>query len=79
MNALFKQIAALALCGACSGGAPDDEAAASPPPSSSSASSSALTDGTAGEAGEVAAPLPLTEEELERLLDALEQEIGRRK
>lgn len=73
MNALFKPITALALCAACSGGPIEDEVSASPSPARSAALEA---DGAAGEG---AAPLPLTEEELERLLDALEQEMGRRK
>jgi hypothetical protein len=73
MKALFNPITALALCAACSGGATEDEVSASPAPTSSSALEA---DGAAGGG---AAPLPITEEELERLLDALEQEMGRRK
>jgi hypothetical protein len=75
MLALLKHTfpLALALFGACSGSGADDEVSSSPPASDSAALSQA------GAPPETAVPLPLTEEELQRLLDALEQEIGGRK
>lgn len=75
MHALLKHAfpLALAVCAACSGTSADDEGASRPPASGSGALSEA------GAPAETAAPLPLTEEELQRLLDALEQELGRQK
>ncbi|RYZ04889.1 MAG: hypothetical protein EOO73_22200 [Myxococcales bacterium] len=63
----------LAFVSACSDTGGDRDA----PSRSQAADSAALAH--AGAPPEAAAPLPLTEEELQRLLDALEQEIGSRK
>jgi hypothetical protein len=76
MNALVKLALVPSICAACSGGADDKK-------TESMAVTDSLTEpetetGAAG-AAETAAPSPLTEEELQRLLDALEQEIDSRK
>jgi hypothetical protein len=74
MHALFKDAVTLALFAVgCSGAGADDEISGRPPASDNAALS------MAGAPTETAAPLPPTEEELQRLLDALEQEIGRQK
>lgn len=76
MHALVKHTLALSLCLAC-GSASADDKKASPSPRLDSVTASAASVGGAGGAADTAAPLPLSEEELQRLLDALEQEIGR--
>lgn len=76
MNALVKLALLLSICGACSGGADDKKT--EPTAVSDSLTATETETGSAG-AAEAAAPSPLTEEELQRLLDALEQEIGSRK
>ena len=74
MHVFVKPILALSLCLAC-GGAGDDDKTAVPGAGLDSLTTSV---GGAGGAADAAAPSPLTEEELQRLLDALEQEIGRK-
>jgi hypothetical protein len=73
MHALVKHALALSLCLACSSASADDKKT-DPAVKIDSVTASAAG---AGGATDAAAPLPLTEEELRRLLDALEQEIGR--
>lgn len=70
MHAFLKHTLALTLCAACSAGT-DDESSAS----LKIADSAALS--LAGGPTEGTDPLPLTEEELDRLLDALEQEMAK--
>lgn len=71
MHAIVRHALAFPLCLACSGAAADDKKA-----------EAALTldsvSAGAGGAPDAHAAKPLTEEELQRLLDALEQEIHRK-
>lgn len=76
MHALVKHTLALSLCLACGSAAADDKKA-SPSPQLDSLTASGPSVRGAGGAADTAAASPLSEEELQRLLDALEQEIGR--
>ncbi len=78
MNAFLRHCLALSLCAACSCSGATDEASTSPPATDTLSLAGAATE-LSGAAPETAAPSPITEEELLQLLDALEQEIGRRK
>jgi hypothetical protein len=79
MHALLRFALALSICAGCSTAAADDKKTETAPLSASPSnlSEAALSaEGLAGAAPERAPPTALTNEELERLLDALEQEIG---
>lgn len=81
MHALVRFAQALFICAGCSAVPSDDKKAetASPSARPTNEREAALspTEAAAGAAPDPAPPAALTNEELERLLDALEQEIGR--
>lgn len=80
MHALLRFALALSICAGCSTAAADDKRTEAAPlsatPTNVREASLSPTDAAAGAAPEAAPPAALTNEELERLLDALEHEIG---
>jgi len=76
MNALFQGALLLALVTACGSGASSPPETHQPLPSVASAASTGSTVAPLQAAGGANDLPPITEEELQRLLDALEQEIG---
>lgn len=77
MNALIETALLLALATACGGsGASSSSDMQKPIPSVASAARTETTAAPLQAAGGASDAPPITEEELQRLLDALEQEIG---
>jgi hypothetical protein len=75
MHALLRFALALSIGAGCSPAVADDKKTETAPLSASPAPPASV-DGLAGAAPDAAPPAALTNDELERLLDALEQEIG---
>jgi hypothetical protein len=83
MHALLGFALAISICAGCSTAAADDKKTETAPLSASptnlreaALSPATPAEGLAGAAPDAAPPAALSNEELERLLDALEQEIG---